>query len=113
MLSEREPFLIFGQPHILRAEIDEVIDSLERGWLGTGPKVMAFKREFAAYKGLAGLEHVVAVNSCTAALHLSCLAAGLRPGDEVITTAMTFCATVNAIIHSGATPVLSDCEPAT
>lgn len=106
----RSEFLVFGQPEILQPEIDEVLDSMRKAWLGTGPKVARFKREFAAYKGV---EHVTAVNSCTAALHLSCLAAGLKPGDEVITTAMTFCATVNAIIHAGATPVLADCEPGT
>src|SRR4029453_12580844 len=106
----RSEFLIFGQPQILQPEIDEVIDSMRREWLGTGPKVARFKQAFAAYKGV---EHVVAVNSCTSGLHLSCIAAGLKPGDEVITTALTFCATVNAIIHSGATPVLADCEPDT
>lgn len=108
--TPRSEFLVFGQPQILQPEIDEVMDSLQKAWLGTGPKVARFKRDFAAYKGV---EHVTAVNSCTAGLHLSCLAAGLKPGDEVITTALTFCATVNAIIHSGATPVLADCEPGT
>ena len=109
-MNRRKDFLIFGQPQILQAEIDEVVDSLQKAWLGTGPKVAQFKQDFACYKGA---QHVTAVNSCTAALHLSCLAAGLMPGDEVITTAMTFCATVNAIIHSGATPVLADCEAST
>lgn len=106
----RTDFLVFGQPQILQPEIDEVIDSLRKGWLGTGPKVAAFKKAFAAYNGTTC---VTAVNSCTAGLHLSCVAAGLVPGDEVITTAMTFCASVNAIIHSGATPVLADCDPVT
>jgi dTDP-4-amino-4,6-dideoxygalactose transaminase len=108
--SPRSDFLVFGQPQILQSEIDEVVDSMRKAWLGTGPKVAQFKRDFAAYKKA---EHVTAVNSCTAGLHLSCVAAGLKPGDEVITTALTFCATVNAIIHSGATPVLADCEPGT
>jgi dTDP-4-amino-4,6-dideoxygalactose transaminase len=108
--SPRSEFLVFGQPQILQPEIDEVVDSMRSAWLGTGPKVAHFKREFGAYKGA---RHVTAVNSCTAGLHLSCLAAGLKPGDEVITTALTFCATVNAIIHSGATPVLADCDPGT
>lgn len=106
----RTDFLVFGQPEILQPEIDEVLDSLKKCWLGTGPKVAAFKRDFAAYTGI---PHVTAVNSCTAGLHLACVAAGLQPGDEVITTALTFCATVNAIIHSGATPVLADCDPVT
>jgi dTDP-4-amino-4,6-dideoxygalactose transaminase len=98
-------FLVFGAPLIGQAEIDEVVSCLKSGWIGTGPRVAQFEREFAAYKGAA---NVAAVNSCTAALHLSLLAAGLQPGDEVITTPMTFCATVNAIIHAGATPVLAD-----
>lgn len=104
----RERFLVFGAPLIGEAEIDEVVDSLRSGWLGTGPKVARFERAFAAYKGA---EQAVAVNSCTAALHLSLLAADLGPGDEVITTPLTFCATVNAILHAGATPVLADVDP--
>ena len=83
---------------------------MRSGWLGTGPKVARFEKDFAAYQGV---QHVAAVNSCTAALHLSLLAAGLKPGDEVITTPMTFCATVNAIIHAGAVPVLADIDPVT
>ena len=109
-MKQRSSFLIFGQPLIEQAEIDEVVDSLKNAWLGTGPKVARFENDFAAYKGT---KAAVAVNSCTAALHLSILAAGLKPGDEVITTAMTFCATVNAIIHAGATPVLADIDPRT
>jgi len=104
----RERFLVFGAPLIGEVEIDEVVDSLRSGWLGTGPKVARFERAFAAYKGA---EQAVAVNSCTAALHLSLLAADLGPGDEVITTPLTFCATVNAILHAGATPVLADVDP--
>ena len=105
-----EEFLVFGAPLIGQEEIDEVVACLKSGWIGTGPRVAQFEREFAAYKGA---DHVAAVNSCTAALHLSLLAAGLEPGDEVITTPLTFCATVNAIIHAGATPVLADVDPLT
>jgi len=83
---------------------------LRSGWIGTGPRVRKFEQEFSAYKGI---PHAAALNSATAGLHLACLALGLKPGDEVITTAMTFCATVNAIIHSGATPVLADIDPET
>jgi dTDP-4-amino-4,6-dideoxygalactose transaminase len=83
---------------------------MRTGWLGTGPKVAQFEQDIAQYKNA---PHAVAVNSCTAALHLSIVAAGLRQGDEVITTPMTFCATVNAIIHAGATPVLADIDPVT
>lgn len=111
-MPEKQPFIIFGAPQIEQDEIDEVVDSMRASWLGTGPKVARFEREFAAYKGVQP-DHVAATNSCTAALHISMLAAGLQPGDEVITTALTFCATVNAIIHTGATPVLVDVDPLT
>ena len=74
------------------------------------PKVKQFEGEFSVY---ADEKYAVAVNSCTAALHLSLLSLGIGKGDEVITTAMTFCATVNAIIHTGATPVIVDCDPYT
>ena len=104
----RDTFLVFGAPLIEETEIAEVVASLRSGWLGTGPKVAQFERNFAKYLGV---DHTVAVNSCTAALHLSMVALGLGPGDEVITTALTFCATVNAIIHAGATPVLVDVDP--
>ena len=83
---------------------------MRSGWLGTGPRVAQFERDFARYRGAS---HAVALNSCTAALHLSLLASGVGPGDEVITTPLTFCATVNAIIHAGATPVLADIDPQT
>jgi dTDP-4-amino-4,6-dideoxygalactose transaminase len=106
----KDRFLVFGAPAIGDAEIAEVVGSLKSGWLGTGPKVAQFEREFAAYRGA---PHCVAVSSCTAALHLSMLAAGLESGDEVITTPLTFCATVNAIIHAGAKPVLADIDPTT
>jgi dTDP-4-amino-4,6-dideoxygalactose transaminase len=98
-------FLIFGAPLICEDEKREILNCLDTGWLGTGPKVAQLERDFSDYKRS---PYAVAVNSCTAALHLSILAAGIGPGDEVITTPLTFCATVNAIIHAGATPVLAD-----
>lgn len=107
---KRQDFLVFGAPAIGEAEVEEVVDSLHSGWLGTGPKVARFEQDFARYKGA---DHAVAVSSCTAALHLGMLAAGIGPGDEVITTPLTFCASVNAIIHAGATPVLADIDPTT
>lgn len=110
-LVERKDFLVFGAPAIEDAEIQEVLATMKSGWLGTGPKVARFEKDFSAYKG--GSCHPVAVNSCTAALHVSMIAAGLKPGDEVITTALTFCATVNAIIHAGLQPVLADVDPLT
>ncbi len=106
----KDRFLVFGAPQIEQAEIDEVVHSIKSGWLGTGPKVARFEEDFKAYKGA---PHAAAVYSCTAALHLAMLAAGMSEGDEVITTPLTFCASVNAIIHAGATPVLADVDPRT
>ena len=106
-IKSRENFLIFGSPIIEEPEIEEVVDSLKSGWIGTGPKVAIFEEEFKKYKGV---DNCVAVNSCTAALHLSMIALNFQPGDEVITTPMTFCATINAIIHAGAKPILADVD---
>jgi len=104
----KDNFLVFSAPAIEDAEIEEVVASMKTGWLGTGPKVNQFERDFADYKSA---KYAAALNSCTAALHLSILSAGIKPGDEVITTPLTFCATVNTIIHAGAIPVLVDIEP--
>lgn len=112
MKPVRDDFLVFGSPLIGDEEINEVVDSMESGWLGTGPKTARFEAMFADLKGIKQSQ-VAAVNSCTAALHVSMIAAGIQPGDEVITTPLTFCATINAIIHSGARPVLADVDPDT
>ena len=109
-IRSKNRFLIFGSPAIEEDEIQEVVATLKSGWIGTGPKVAQFERDFMRYKGV---KHVAALNSCTAALHLSMLAAGVGPGHEVVTPALTFCATVNAIIHAGATPVLADVDART
>ncbi len=101
----RQDYLTFGSPQIGEEEIAEVVDTLRSGWIGTGPKVAAFEQAFKEY---VGAEHAIAVSSCTAALHLSVQIAGMGPGDEIITTAMTFCATANAIVHAGATPIFVD-----
>ena len=106
-VRKKENFLVFGAPLIEEPEIDEVVECMRSGWIGTGPKVHRFEEDFAAFKGT---KHAIALNSCTAALHLSMFAAGIGHGDEVITTPMTFCSTINAIIHCGATPVLADCD---
>jgi dTDP-4-amino-4,6-dideoxygalactose transaminase len=106
----RTNYLVFGQPKIEQPEIDEVLACMRSAWLGTGPKAAEFERRVAAYKGA---PHAVGLNSCTAGLHLACVVLGLQPGDEVITTPMTFCATVNAIVHAGAVPVLADVDPVT
>lgn len=106
----RDEFLVFGSPLIEEEEIEEVVATLRSAWIGTGPKTARFEDMFSQYKGS---KHALAVNSCTAALHLSLQVIGLQPGDEVITTPMTFCATANAIIHAGATPVFVDCQRTT
>ena len=103
------PFLVFGAPAIGEEEIAEVEAVLRSGWLGTGPRVARFERDFAAWRGVAPAQ-VAAVNSCTAALHVSMVAASLEPGSEVVTTPLTFCATVNAILHAGLKPVLADVD---
>ena len=100
-----QPFLPFAQPDIGQEEIDAVVETLRSGWLTGGPKVQAFEE---AFRETTGAAHAVALSSCTAGLHLALLAAGVGPGDEVITTPLTFPATVNVILHVGATPVLAD-----
>lgn len=110
MIERESDFIVFGAPDIKEDEIDEVISSLRSGWIGTGPKVAAFESKFKAYKGA---PYAAATNSCTAGLHLALIAAGIGSGDEVITTPLTFCATVNAVIHCGATPILADINPVT
>jgi len=109
-MGNQNKYLVFGAPIIQEDEIAEVVQSLRSGWIGTGPKVKRFEDNFKKYKGAS---YAVALSSCTAALHLSLIAVGIQSGDEVITSAMTFCATINAIIHSGGTPVLADCSPIT
>lgn len=106
----RQDFLNFGKPKIEEAEIEEVVASLREGWLVTGPKVARFEQMFKDY---IGSQHAVALNSCTAGLHLSLLVAGVGPGDEVITTPFTFAATANSIVHVGARPVFVDIDPQT
>jgi dTDP-4-amino-4,6-dideoxygalactose transaminase len=103
----RDSYLIFGSPQILEPEIEEVLATLRSGWLGTGPRVASFEEKFGEY---IGARHALAVNSCTAALHLSMSVIGLKPGDEVIVPSMTFAATANAVIHAGGKPVLADVD---
>lgn len=110
MGKKRAKFLPYALPFIEQEEIDEVIGTLKSGWLSTGPKVRQFEEEF---QQLTGAKHAIAVNSCTAALFLALKARGIGSGDEVITTPLTFCATANTIIHTGAAPVFVDIDPAT
>lgn len=106
----RTEFLPLSRPTIGEEEIQEVVDTLRSGWITTGPKVELFEKKFRAYLGV---PQAVAVSSGTAGLHLALLAAGIGPGDEVITSSMTFAATANAIVLCGAKPVLVDCAPDT
>lgn len=101
----REDFLVYGAPDIGNEEIDEVVACLKSGWLSTGPRAARLEDDICAHTGA---KHAVATNSCTSGLHLSLLAAGVGPGDEVITTPITFGATANVIEHVGATLVLAD-----
>ena len=100
-----DTFIPFHRPSIGEEEISEVVETLRSGWLTTGPKTARFEREFREY---VHAPHAVALNSATAALHVALAALRVRPGDEVITSPITFCATVQAILHVGATPVLAD-----
>jgi len=106
----RRDFLPFSPPLVGEEEIREVVDTLRSDWITTGPKAKRFEQDFAAYLGGPG---ALALNSCTAGLHTALVTLGIGPGDEVITTPMTFTASVNVIEHVGARPVLVDVEPDT
>jgi dTDP-4-amino-4,6-dideoxygalactose transaminase len=104
---ERIPFCI---PDITQREIDEVVDTLKSGWLTTGPKTRRFEEEFAKYSNVS---QAVALNSCTAALHMTLAASGISEGDEVITTPYTFVASSEVIVYHKALPVFVDVDPFT
>ena len=106
----REHYLVFGAPEILQEDVDEVVATLQSGWIGTGPRTTAFATAFRDY---VGATHGVALGSCTAALQVALGCLGLNPDDEVIVPSMTFVATANAVVHSGARPVLADVERGT
>jgi dTDP-4-amino-4,6-dideoxygalactose transaminase len=103
--SPRKTFLGFQPPAVGDEEIAAVAETLRSGWLTTGPSAAELERRFAEY---VGAEYALAVASGTAAMHLSLLALGVGPGDEVITTPITWPATANVIVHTGATPVFAD-----
>jgi len=105
-----EEFLPFSRPSISQDAIDEVVTCLKSGWITTGPRVKQFEEDLKLYLGA---PHVLALTSATAGLHLVLVALGLKPGDEVITTPMTFAATLNTIVLAGGKPVLVDVEPGT
>src|SRR5258708_1395216 len=104
---QRDKFLVFGSPKITQVEIDEVVDCLKSGWIGTGPRETKFEGMVRDY---IGIRYALALNSCTAGLHLALLSLGVGLGDVVITTPMTFGATANVIEHVGAKPVFADIE---
>jgi dTDP-4-amino-4,6-dideoxygalactose transaminase len=106
----RDTFLPFARPALGDEEIAEVVDTLRSGWITTGPKVERFAAAFSDY---VGGRFAVPVSSATAGLHVALLSLGVGPGDEVITTPMTFVATLNTIVHCGAVPVLADIDAAT
>ena len=106
----RSCFLPFHQPLIDEGDERAVLEVLRSGWITTGPRTKQFEKTLAAY---VGSTHAVGVNSCTAALSLALEAAGVGPGDEVITSPITFASTANVIVHRGAKPVFVDVEPST
>ncbi|MFQ5583235.1 MAG: DegT/DnrJ/EryC1/StrS family aminotransferase [Calditrichia bacterium] len=105
MTVKREKFLPFALPSIGEEEIREVVDSLRSGWVTTGPKVKQFEGDICEY---VQAKNAIAVNSCTAGLHLALSALGVGPGDEVVLPTLTFTATANVVVHLGAKPVLLD-----
>jgi len=106
----RSTFLPLATPSLGEEEIAEVADTLRSDWITTGPKVKRFEQEFGA---TVGAPAALAVNSCTAALHLALKVLGIGPRDAVITTPITFCSGVHVIEHCGARPILADVEPDT
>ena len=108
--NPNQRFIKFAPPLIGEEEIHEVVDTLRSDWITTGPKTRAFESEFASYVQAPA---ALALNSCTAGLHIALATLGIGAGDEVITTPITFAASVNVIEHVGATPILVDVEPDT
>jgi len=106
----KEDFLLFHKPWLGEEEEREIVDTIKSGWITTGLKTKKFEQEFARYRGT---KYAIGLNSCTAALHLALVVAGVKNGDEVITTPITFASTANVIIHQGAKPVFIDVEPDT
>ena len=103
----RENWMPFCLPDVSEAEIESVTAAVRSGWWAKGPRTIEFEKKFAEY---VGAKHCIGVNSCTAALHLALLTAGIGPGDEVITTPLTFASSANTILHVGATPVFADID---
>lgn len=106
----RADFLYYARPYFDEQEIQAVADVLRSGWWTKGQVTVSFEEQFAER---VGAKYALAVNSCTAALHLAMVVHGFGPGDEILTTPMTFCSTVNTILNCGATPVFVDTDPET
>src|SRR5260370_9871107 len=104
----RERLLPYGRQSLDDADVQAVVEVLKSDWLTTGPKIAEFEEQFAEW---VGARHAVSFSSGTAALHAAAFAAGLGPGDEAITTPITFCATANCILYHGATPLFADVSP--
>jgi UDP-4-amino-4-deoxy-L-arabinose-oxoglutarate aminotransferase len=109
-MTPRSEFLPFGRPDFSAEEIEAVARVMRSGWIGLGPETLAFEADLAA---ALGAPHVVAVSSCTAALFLSLVVAGVGPGDEVVVPSLTWCSTANAALYAGAVPVFCDVDPRT
>ena len=106
-MEKRANYLAFGTPDYTDAEIEAVTRVMRSGWVGMGSETIAFENELSEYTGA---PQVVTVNSCTSALFLALLAEGIGPGDEVIAPSLTWCATANAALYLGATPVFCDVD---
>jgi dTDP-4-amino-4,6-dideoxygalactose transaminase len=105
-----DDFLMFHRPSLGEEEERAVVETLRSGWITTGPRTKEFERVFAEYRGV---RHAVGLNSCTAALHLALVCLGVGPGDEVVTSPITFASSANVIVHAGARPVFADVQPDT
>ena len=106
----RTEFLPFHRPSFGQEEEAEVIDTLRSGWVTMGPKTHRLE---AAFREMLGVPHAVAVSSCTAAIHLALIGLGIGPGDEVVTTPLSFATTANVLVHVGAIPIFADVDPET
>jgi dTDP-4-amino-4,6-dideoxygalactose transaminase len=107
-MKARGKYLAFGTPDFTDAEIDAVTRVMRSGWVGMGQETIAFEKELSEY---IGAPEVITVNSCTSALFLALLVEGIGPGDEVVVPSLTWCATANAALYLGATPVFCDVDP--
>ena len=104
-MNKKRKHITFGKPFVGKEELDILAKVIKSKWIGTGPITQNFEEKFKKYKES---KYAISVNSCTAAIHLSLITLGIKKGDEVITTPMTFASTINAIVLVGAKPILAD-----